>query len=292
MEKSLDESKAVEAADGAIVAPTEEAVEKVESERHKGHMLDVAPGHLAVELPCGYIRDDKVHTVAVVREMTGYEEDLLAARGPVVPRLNKIISNCMVKIGEIEERAGIRDAVAQLTANDRMAIMIGVRRVSLGDFYDPTVSCPSCKAESKHSLDLSEMEVFSMPDRMLRERESEIMGSNGKAKTIKWHVMRSEDEEWLTKRQKKNKEDVLTLNLLSRVDAVDDVQVEREKNFRKAVEILKSLSIRERGELRETFKGEEGYVDIEAEFECPECGHEWKADMDVGQPAFFFPSAT
>ena len=92
----------------------------------------------------------------------------------------------------------------------------------------------------------------------------------------------------------KKKEDVLTLGMLSRIDAVDDTKLNREKkeDLVKSIEVLQDLTMRERGEVRQLFTGNEGHVDIEVEFTCPECEYEWKADMPVGQPSFFFPSGT
>jgi rubrerythrin len=103
--------------------------------------------------------------------------------------------------------------------------------------------------------------------------------------------MTAKDEEWLTKKQKR-KEDMLTLAMMARVDAIDDESLDREKKYKKVLAQLKSLTIKERTEIRKLFEDSEGKVDTEVEFECPTCGYEWKADMDVGQASFFFPSAT
>lgn len=268
--------------------PIEEA--KIETAKGKRHYMDVGPGALAVDLPCGYIDPDgKHHQTLVVTEMTGYEEDILAGKGPIVPRLNHIISNCTKQFGDISKKATIRMAVAELTAIDRMAALITIRRVSLGDAYDVKVTCPSsdCKEISNFSLDLSEVEMIEMPNQLERVTESTLASG----KIVKWHIMTAKDEEWLTKKQKR-KEDMLTLAMMSRVDAIDDYDLGREQNYKTVLAKLKSLTMKERTEIRELFEGAEGKVDTDVEFECPVCGYEWKADMDVGQASFFFPSAT
>jgi len=271
--------------------------DKISSDKTKTHMMDVGPGVLGVELPCGFIDSEKkLHDTLVVGEMTGWEEDILGGKGPIVPRLNQIITNCARRFGDLVERKDIANAVTNMTAADRMTALIAIRRVSLGDYYDVKIECPKCNDKSRYSLNLADIDIVRMKDQYNRVREDELTSG----KRVRWHVMNSSDEEWLSKRTKK-KEDVLTLAMLARVEAVDvDIkkdgnveffEIKREgKNYKQALEALKSLGIRDRNEIRKLFETYEGSVDTMVEFECPGCQYEWKADLDVGQPGFFFPS--
>ena len=272
-----------------LIPIKKEEVDKITSPGTKGHVLDVASGLLAVDLPCGWIHDeDQIETTAIVREMTGHEEDMLAAKGPAVIRINAIIGRCVQQLGVIGDKAIIQRAAPELTAHDRTMIMLGIRRVSLGDHYDVKVMCPNreCKVSQHKTLDLSEIEIIPMPDRMVRERIDTVPGGV----EISWHVLRSEDEEWLGT-QKKKKNDRLTLGLLARVDAVGEVKLDRVKSYRSAVRILKELAMKDRAALRDIFEEQEGSIDTRVEFDCEECGHTWEGDMEIGQPGFFFPSA-
>ena len=274
--------------------------EKVETEPIKGHHMDLGPGVLVVDLPCGFVDPAGVlHDTMVVKEMTGYEEDILAGKGAVIPRLNQIISNCAERLGTITDKKDLSAAVSKISAPDRLAILIGIRRVSLGDFYDVKVECPNkqCKEISNFSLDLSGIDIIRMDDPMVRDREDTF----GNGKRVNWHIMNAEDEEWLSSSRKKRKEDRLTLAMLARIDEIETVNKEDvvklfkldrtdKKGYRFALGLLKSLSIRERNEIRGLFDKHEGSVDTEVEFECPECEHEWKGDLEVGQAGFFFPS--
>jgi len=282
------------------LAPVDEEGAKIETEATKAHHMDVGPGVLAIDLPCGFIdQEGGLHDTLVVGEMTGYEEDILAGKGAIVPRLNQIIANCTKRFGDLTEKRDIANAVTQMTASDRMAALIAIRRTSLGDHYDIKIECPyrDCREQSRFTLNLSTIDIVKMKDQMVRTRQDELESG----KTVVWHIMSAADETWLTKRTKR-KEDILTLAMLARVDAIDAVdedgsivrqEVVREgKGYRVALNLLKSLSIRERNEIRKLFEEYEGSVDTEVEFECPACQHEWKADMDVGQAGFFFPSDT
>jgi len=273
--------------------------EKIESEPTKAHFMDEGPGVLTVDLPCGHIDgEESLHDTMTVGEMTGYEEDILAGKGPIVPRLNQIIANCTKRFGSMTGKREINHAVNQMLAPDRLAALIAIRRVSLGDFYDVKIECPfpGCKEQSRFSLNLADIDIVKMGDQRTRNREDRI----GADRLVKWHIMSAADEEWLSKKTKR-KEDVLTLAMLARVDAVevmvDDVltlvEVQRDgKGYKRALALLKSLPIRDRNDIRKLFEIHEGSVDTEVEFECPACSHEWKADMDVGQAGFFFPSDT
>jgi len=261
--------------------------EKIDTEPTKAHVLDVAPGCLAVDLPSGYIFDGEPQVTAIVKEMTGYEEDILAGKGSIVTKLNAIVGNCLVQLGTISEKSTLRSAASKLTGQDRMAILLAIRRVSLGDLYDSTATCPECNVGQHFTLDLKEVEIVAMPDRMDRVREDVLPSKT----EVTWHVINSDDEEWLTQKRKK-KEDQLTLGLLARVDTVGDVEIERGKAYKKALALLKGLSTRDRNWLRERFEKTEGKIDTEADFECEECGHSWKAKMDISQASFFFPSAS
>jgi len=295
-----EKQKAVAKADPeeGIESKVGEPVEKAEAAPTKGHLMDVGPGALGVDLPCGYLDPDGVlHDTAVVTEMTGYEEDILGGKGGVVARLTKIITNCTKQVGMIESRDGIAAAVGQLTASDRMAMLLAIRRVSLGDFYEVRVKCPNedCKDDVRFTLNLANIDVIKMPDPYTRSREDEVVipGPNGTEKKIvvKWHAMTTADETWLNARMKK-KEDILTLGMLARVDAIDGVEIDRTKRFPQALKALKSLSLPMRTAIRRLFDDAEGSVDTNVEFICPSCEHEWEADMDMGQTSFFFPSET
>jgi len=263
--------------------------QEMQSMQAEWRQQDSRAATLAVELPSGFLDEQgKVHVDLVVREMTGHEEDLLAGKGPVLVRLNQIILNCTVRLGEIEDRTELAKAVRALTASDRMIAFIAIRRVSLGDMYSVRVQCPNseCREDVRYNLDLANMTVKPMADRAKRSFEDSMPSGD----VVRWHVMRAEDEEWVNAKGKR-REDVLTLGLLSRVEQVGEVVLDRDGHMRDAMELLKNMSIRDRNRMRELFHEREGHVDTQVDFSCPSCQHEWREELNLGQPGFFFPSA-
>ena len=198
-----------------------------------------------------------------------------------------MIGNCLVSLGSITDPLALHAAAQALTSMDRMVLLIALRRASLGDAYDMRMGCPSCHREAAFGVDLSGLEVTPMPDRTVRTFTEPL--PSGRVAT--WHVMMTEDEEWAARKRRGNEDDLLTLSMLARVSRVGSQALDRERGWGEARSALKALPMRDRERLRIAFDEREGGVDDEVEFACAECGHEWRASLDVAQPGFFFPSA-
>jgi len=266
----------------------EERPEVEKPGKGKDHMMDVGPRVISGELPCGYIdADGDLHRKFVVGEMSGEEEDLLAGSGPVMARLNRVIANCTQQLGSVTESSALFRAACELTAPDRMLMLITIRRASIDDHFDFEVRCPNrrCQQSDKKTVNLAELEITPMPDPMVRSFETQVGPY-----MVRWHVQSAEDEEWLTTMVKK-REDVTTLAILSRVSEINGEKLKRDtpRELRAAKRILKSMSSRHRNALRAMFREHEGDIDTQVEIECSSCGHRWKGEVEVADPSFFFP---
>lgn len=246
-------------------------------------------GTVAGQLASGVMVRERLERDFIVQEMTGVEEDLLAGKGDLMTRLNQVIINCTVSLGGENDRREIGQLVRAMTAVDRMIMLISIRRASLGDMYRVKYSCPSCSGTNNAAVNLADLEV----------RQSETSANThsltlSTGTIIKWHSMTGADEEWLTaqgKRQEKvGRSDMMTLAMLARVDEVDGAVLDRRNRLNEAIDALKRLRLAERNQLREAFQTSEGAIDTNVEYQCDHCGHEFSADLDVGQVGFFFPS--
>jgi hypothetical protein len=250
---------------------------------------DARSGVIAGKLTCGWLDErNQLHQDYVVVEMTGVEEDLLTGKGQVLPRLNRVITNCLESLGSITEKHTIARAVDNLTATDRMILLIAIRRASLGDIYSTRIKCPSCGAESNVGLNLSTLETRDMLDPL--KRDFEVTLSTGRK--VRWHIMTGRDEEWLQGQRKssRSENDVLTLAMLSRIDEVDGVRIDRVRGIHDAIDTIKRLKSRERNELRNEFTTNEGFMDSNVEYSCPSCSSDFSGELDVAQTNFFFPA--
>jgi hypothetical protein len=93
-----------------------------------------------------------------LREMTGYEEEVLEARldDPNTAALcNEILARCLVPPGE--DPAAARETVRALPVARRDALLIELRRRSLGSAISTRVPCPRCTEVNEVEFDLGEL---------------------------------------------------------------------------------------------------------------------------------------
>lgn len=258
---------------------------------NKEHFLNPRPSVGHYSLPCGWIdADGKVNRDIVVREMTGVEEELLAGRGDILPRMNKVMANCLQQIGPHKCEGDVR-IVTQMTVVDRMVLLIALRRASLGDDYNVEGACPACSAKDKYTLDLSNMKTTETEDGAPRTLTTQTPTGN----SLTLHVMTGEDEMWLSRAKEKLKgEGLVTLNMICRIDEYAGHKIERDvtkrREFMQSVSLIASLGVRERAFIRKQIQNAEGEIDLKLEVVCKSCGHEWSSALNVADPGFFFPS--
>lgn len=251
------------------------------------HYLDPKTTRAVFQLPCGLVRDGQVLRDAHIREMTGVEEELLAGKGPVADRLNRVMANCLVEISGLK---GSLQLVMELPMIDRLFLLIAVRRVSLGDRYSMRAKCPhdGCGAEHDYAINLGTLALSEMADPLQREFVDVLPSGT----PFRWHVMTGKDEAWVGAATKKLKgEGPLTIGLLCRLDELNGSPLEKDPvKMREAIATVGKLSFRDRNYLRNTFKKHEGDIDTDLEFTCQTCADDFKSELAVAAKDFFFPS--
>jgi len=232
------------------------------------------------ELPCGFINPEgELHTDIIVREMTGEEEEILAARNlPNGKKYNRVLSRCTSQIGTYESGLEISKIVQELTQGDRVFLLFAIRRASLGDEMPFNTKCPECDTESQMIVDLSELEIKKMPDPMVRAYDTVL--PSGKKARMKVLVGRGED--MIAKAFKKGV-DVISTAILARLAELDGEPP--------TIKGLKKLTLKDRNHLKNIWEDYEGGVDTTIEIDCPSCEYEYEADVEVGSEGFFNPSA-
>lgn len=235
------------------------------------------------DLPCGFLdKEGNLHTEIKVREISGYEEDMLAnAKLKSNKKINNLITSCLERLGDITDKGKLAQAVLDMTVGDRLFTIFSIRRVTVGDKYLYQSKCPDCKTTHTLSADLSEVEIKHMPSPHKRVYEFTLPRSN---KVVKITPMTGRGEEKLTTLSSKQKEDSLSLSLAMRITEID--------GERPSLKDVKSLSSVDRTFLRGKFDEIEGGLDTTTEVECPSCFSTYEEDLDVSQASFFFPTET
>jgi len=235
-----------------------------------------------VWLPAGYVDDaGTVHDRVEVREMTGEEEDILAMpKLAASTKFTRILGNCIVRIGDIEDQKQMRKIAAKLPIGDRVVLLLALRVVSLGPVYAFEVNCPSCNDRRAYDVRLDDLDVTFMEDKT--KREFALTLPSGRTATVK--VMTGEDEERMVTITRTTR-DALSLSIMARIKEIDGA------DGIKVVDV-KKLSMRDRNAIRNWFQDVEGGVDTDIDLICPACGHDYQTALDIGQPSFFFPGAS
>lgn len=108
-----------------------------------------------VFLPHGFAAADGTwHREAELRPVA--EQDLWAARLPAGARaVTAFLARCLTRLGPYAPVTG--EQVAALTAGDREALLLHLRRISFGDSLDCVVGCGACGARMELTLNVSDL---------------------------------------------------------------------------------------------------------------------------------------
>lgn len=250
-------------------------------------------GHSAQDfrLPCGYVDEQGVlHSTVTMKQMTGYEEDMMANTKLVVTeRITNILASCCTQLGTITDPKVIRAAIADtvsppclpLTAADRLAMLLFLRIVSIGEEYRFDSVCPHCEADNKgKALDLPELEIKYVEDPF--KRLADVVLPKSKV-TVTLKIMTGKGEGEVAKLRPDSK-NARAYAMLARVVALNGQPMSG--NARKDVEILKQMPSQDSAYLRKIFDIMEGAVDTDVEIQCNACTKWFKFSLDLGQVFF------
>jgi hypothetical protein len=234
----------------------------------------------AFELPCGYLDEEgNLHTSVEINEMTGEEEEVLAAKNmPISKKVHKVLRSCVERLGAYKDH-DIDKILPDLTQGDRIFILFAIRRVTLGNEMPFVAKCPECEQESMLTVDLADLEIKKMPDAKIRAYDVTLPKSK---KKVRMKVLTGRGEDMIGKAVQSGK-DLISYAILARVDAIDGKPA--------GLADLKAMSIADRNYLKNIWEDYEGGVETEIDVTCPQCDHEFKTTIGIGDQGFFNPLA-
>jgi len=231
-----------------------------------------------VELLYPIYDGDKVYNKVEVRELTGYEEDILfnvRTKLSYAKRLVKAIESCVVKIGDITDREKISQLVNKLTLGNVWYLFIRLRILTFGDAYVVEAVCSNlaCGQKQKLAVNLSELEV----KKGSGEQSKKVKLSDGREVELRPEFI-GDEHAWIIVEQR---EDIPSHVILGRVYAIDGKRV--------GLQDIKALSMKDRTKLRREIENLEGGVDDTVIITCKACGEEFEATLNFGARDFFLP---
>jgi hypothetical protein len=237
--------------------------------------------YLSAELPTGVLVDGKLQKTALFREMTGYEEDLLGSKrfSDEKKRLSALLMRCIVQIGDVNQSdPKFQSLIASLPDVDLMFCVIKVREASLGSQMRFKAACP-CERQVQHDLtvDLGDLKFVGCKDPE-RKNYSGVLPS-GKTYTAKYPDAAGSAE----LQKAAGKDDYKSLSILLRL-------VDLGGNTNLTLNDIQELSLRDRNALRVAMNAVEGEYEDTVEVNCQACSKDFKIEVSLADPAFFFPS--
>lgn len=254
------------------------------------------------ELPCGLLLPDGgLHTSVDLVEIDGAAEDLLSSNQiPPYAKIDALIGHCVTRIGPIDSPGEIKNLIPTLPVGDRIWLLIKLRRISLGDAYPFEVECrnPNCvipdtdppkRTSSRQTIDLSSIEIRSMPTPRQRTYTVTVHPRNKPPVEAAFHVMTGLDDHRISRL---SKADQASLQILARLDRYDTRKIDwgpKDRNAQELIAFAKGLGLSVRNELRDAYEAVEGGVDTGVEIHCPFCGMDFETEL-VLDDGFFRPS--
>ena len=133
-----------------------ELINKFAAQAQAGVEVEVstkAPVSTEVHLPGGFLSNGELIKTAEVRELTGVDEEAIAKAPNIGRSITTILERGLKKLGSQD---ATHDDLDTLLSGDRDAILIGIRKVTLGETIEFVTRCGNCNEEQEVVIDLTE----------------------------------------------------------------------------------------------------------------------------------------
>ena len=237
--------------------------------------LEEAPSGI-VYLPGGLVREDgELVTVAVVRELNGFDEErlsrLLAADNPAV-YVTEMLSLAVEDLGGVKPS---KEELRSLLIGDRDALWLGIRIATYGPEVEYTLICSECDEKSIITVDLNEdIPTKTLDDPRKREYEVELRNGVAKVKLLDGVAQ----EKYSTNLGKKTQAEINTIMLANSVLSINGLPTKGKEDA------VRALSSQDRGTIMDFIVGTQPGPQLGTEIEahCSKCDAEYPIVLSPG----------
>ena len=200
------------------------------------------------------------------------EEKILAgmtgAQGRVLDSMNLLLERCLAEDIKPDD----------LTTTDWYFLMVRVRIVSYGEEYPFSVRCRNCRETFEHTVNLTELEMRTLPDDFSEPFELELPMSK---ETVGLRLLRGSDEKTIFKAHRlgKSKSPLESASYLKRIESmvvtVDGVEFDGKNSIRDKKQWVENLVGLDSGALQShVSKMDSGYSG-KIPVECSACAYDF-----------------
>lgn len=226
---------------------------------------------------------------AELRHLDGEDEDFIRDKDQARQDglLDRLIKRCLVRLGDATDPADISRVYGHLHLADTQALLIDLRKASIGPRYTFDRQCPRCSKVSSQSLDLNTLKLDMQADhdfghdaydaRVTTERpeDGETLISFVPLRTTHASLLESIKTQYPKERS--------TREMLVQLRTINGETAD--------APTLKKLPWAVRQGIRDAMDAVEGGYDTELQITCPHCEAVEKASMPINMQSFFFPRA-
>ena len=215
--------------------------------------------------------------IAVIREMTGREEDILSSEKLMRQgrATEMVLQNVIVSL---EGNKPTDDDIQAMLSADREAALIFMRKLSYGAIVDSETTCANCQKAFTVEVDLDQLEYFPLEDSTKLERQVRL-SDNETIVTLR--AMTGRDERRLFQTMQEGK-DLISSALLVNVKEVSGLRSNQIRPW------IQGLRVRDRSILRKAIESRRFGYKTDFRCNCPNCGAENQAVV-TQLAGFFFP---
>lgn len=238
-------------------------------------------------LPIGIPTDDGgLLRDGAVRKMTGRDEAILA--DPRHQRnggqlVTELLASCVTRIDGLDKPS--RDTFVSMYSADRNFLLLKIRSYTFGPELQASYTCPSCNRAMQAIEDLDELPVRQLidgetPDQIRVELRDGYEDRDGVLhEHLELRLPTGADEAAVAPQMRKNAS--LGKNALLARCIVSFGELEQKRVNALGPKIMADLTMVDRRLIDRALNAGAPGIDLIRELECPACGHEFKASLDM-----------
>lgn len=240
-------------------------------------------------LPIGFTDPEgTTHRAVTLRKMTGREEAILADRkylrngGKLVTEL---LHSCLLRLGSLQPNG--RGPVSSMYSADRNYLLLKLRTITFGATLQATYSCPGCGQSFDVEEDLDELPVEMLADGaeqddVVVELEDGYVDRDGQVHTaMRLRLPTGGDEEAVAGQMRENPSLGKNALLARCLRSLGDMPQHRLEAL--GTKIMGDLTMTDRRLVDRAVADAAPGVDLERHLECPGCGKEFTATLDMSR---------